>query len=150
VIWLPAGTIAILLLLALATRRQLSYWSDDLTLWTHSAQVVKNNWLAENMIGEDLLRDGDAEAAIPHFRAAAAMEPLFAFPHLHVGIWEEEHHHPREALRQLQEVIDLTQPYQQYTGVIRSNALVYMSYAYNELGDYANQEKYLNLAAHQQ
>jgi len=148
-VWLPAGAVAVLVLLSLATRRQLSYWSDDLTLWEHSVQVVKNNWMAENMIGEDLLREGDRESAIPHFRAAAAMEPLFPFPHLHIGIYEEEHQHPREALQQLQEVLDLTEPFAKYTPVIRSNALVYMSFAYNQLGDYADQQKYADLAAQQ-
>ena len=148
-VWLPAGAFAVLVLLSLATRRQISYWSDDLTLWEHSAEVVHNNWMAENMIGEDLLREGDQESAIPHFRAAAAMEPLFPFPHLHIGIYEEEHQHPREALQQLQQVIDLTAPFAKYTPVIRSSALVYMSYAYNQLGDYVNQQKYVDLATQQ-
>ncbi len=30
---------------------------------------------------------------------------------------------------------------------LRNNAFVHMSFAYNQLGDYANQEKYLNMAA---
>ena len=149
-LWLPASTVAVLVLLSVATHRQLSYWSDELTLWEHSAEAVPNNWMAENKIGEELWRQGDRESAIPHFRAAAAMEPLFPFPHLHIGIYEEEHRHPREALQQLQQVIDLTQPYAKDTPLIRSNALVYMSYAYNQLGDYANQQKYVDLAAQQQ
>ncbi len=146
-IWLPAAAVAVLLLLSLATRRQVSYWSDDLTLWTHTAQVTTNNGMAENMIGEDLLREGDREAAIPHFRAAAAMRPQDPFPHLHIGIYEEEHGHPEEALQQLKTVLDLTEPFASYTPVIRSNALVYMSYAYNQLRDYADQEKCIAMAA---
>ena len=146
-IWLPASAVAFLVLLSVATQHQLSYWSDDLTLWTHSAEVVKNNWMAESMIGEDLLRQDDRDSAIPHFRAAEAMEPLSPFPHLHIGIYEVEHQHPREALQELQQVIDLTEPFAKYTPVIRDNALVYMSYAYNQLGDYANQQKYVDLAA---
>ena len=146
-IWLPASALAVLVLLSVATQHQLSYWSDDLTLWTHSAEVVKNNWMAESMIGEDLLRQDDRDSAIPHFRAAEAMEPLSPFPHLHIGIYEVEHQHPREALQELQQVIDLTEPFAKYTPVIRDNALVYMSYAYNQLGDYANQQKYVDLAA---
>jgi hypothetical protein len=149
-VWLPAGTVAILVLLSLATRRQLTYWSDDLTLWTHSAEVVKNNWMAENMIGEILLMNGDPETAISHFRAAAAMEPSFPFPHLHIGIYEEEHRHSYEAIQQLQQVIDLTQKDADKTPVIRSSAFVHMSYAYNQLGDYANQQKYVDMAAHLQ
>jgi tetratricopeptide (TPR) repeat protein len=148
-VWVPAGVVAVLVCLSLATRRQLTYWSDDLTLWEHSAEVVNNNWMAENMIGEDFLREGDRESAIPHFRAAETMEPLFPFPHLHIGIYDEEHQHPREALQELQHVIDLTEPYARYTPVIRSNALVYMSYSYNQLGDYANQQRYVDLAAQQ-
>ena len=146
-IWLPVASVAILVLMSLATRRQLSYWSDDLVLWTHSSQVVKNNWMAENAIGEDLLRKGDREAAIPHFRTAAAIEPLALFPHYHIGIYEEERQHPHEALQQLQQVLDLTQPYAAQTSSMRSNVLAYMSYAYNELGDYANQNKCMAMAA---
>jgi len=149
-VWLPASTVAILSLLALATRRQVSYWADDMTLWSHTAGVTRNNWMAENQIGELLLMQGDAEAAIPHFRAATAMEPRFPFAHLHVGVYEEEHGRPREAIQQLQTVLDLTQFEAARTPVIRGTALVYMSYAYNQLGDYANQQKYLSLAAQQQ
>ncbi|HUI85212.1 MAG TPA: hypothetical protein VL240_13365 [Candidatus Binatia bacterium] len=147
--WVPAGAIVVLLLLSMATRRQLGYWSDDLTLWRHTAAVTRNNWMAENMIGEDLLRDGDREGAIPHFRAAASMEPLFPFPHLHIGIYEEEHGHPGQALKELSQVLQLTEPFAAYTPTIRSNALVYMSYACNRLGDYRNQEKYMDMAARQ-
>ncbi len=148
-IWLPAGAVAILLLTASATRRQLSYWTDDLTLWTHAAEVVSNNAMAENMIGETLAQSGDREAAMPHFRAAAAMDPLFPFPHLHIGIYEEEHRHPREAIEQLQKVIELTQTAADHMPAIRNEAFVHMSFAYAQLGDYANQEKYLALAAQQ-
>jgi len=149
-IWLPAGTMAVLVLLALGTRRQLNYWSDELTLWTHSAEVAKNNYFAENMIGEILLRRGEPEEAIAHFRASAAMEPLFTFPHLHMGIYEEEHQHPHKAIDQFREVLDLTQHAPTLAKVVRTTALVHMSFAYNELGDYADQQKCLEMAAKQQ
>jgi tetratricopeptide (TPR) repeat protein len=148
-IWLPAGTVVMLLLLMFAARRQVSYWSDDLTLWTHSAEAVKNNAMAENMIGETLVRRQDKEAAIAHFRAAEAMDPLSPFPYLHIGIYEEEHGHPREAIEQLQKVIELTQRADDRTQALRTNAFAHMSFAYHQLGDYANQEKYLTLAAQQ-
>ncbi len=146
-IWMPAGSVIILLLLAVMTRRQLTYWSDDLALWSHTAQVIKGNWMAENQIGETLLRQEKSEDAIAHFRAAAAMEPLFPFPHLHIGIYEEEHRHAYEAIEQFQKVIDLTQKNAAQTPVLRTTAFVHMSYAYNQVGDYANQEKCLNMAA---
>ena len=135
--------------MASATRRQLSYWTDDLTLWTHAAEVVSNNAMAENMIGETLAQSGDREAAMAHFQAAAAMDPLFPYPHLHIGIYEEEHGHPREAIEQLQKVIELTQSVADHVPAIRNEAFVHMSFAYAQLGDRANQEKYLILAAQQ-
>jgi tetratricopeptide (TPR) repeat protein len=105
--------------------------------------------MAENMIGETLAQSGDRESAMPHFRTAAAMDPLFPFPHLHIGIYEEEHRHPREAIEQLQKVIELTQTAADHMPAIRNEAFVHMSFAYAQLGDYANQEKYLALAAQQ-
>jgi hypothetical protein len=146
-IWLPTSAVVVLLLLMLAARRQVNYWSDDLTLWTHSTQVIRNNWKAENMIGEILLRDRDSEGAISHFRAAAVMEPRFPFPHLHIGIYEEEHRHPYAAIEQFNRVLELTQKDADRTPVLRGTALVHMSFAYNELGDFASQERYLNMAA---
>jgi len=148
-ILLPVAGLAILLLLASATRRQLTYWTDDLSLWTHAAEAVSNNALAENMIGENLQRMGEREAAIEHFRTAAAMDPRLPYPYLHIGIYEEERQHPREAIEQLQKVVDLTQSAAAHMPAIRTEAFVHISFAYAQLGDHANQEKYLNLAAQQ-
>ena len=148
-ILLPVGSVAILLILAAATSRQISYWTDDLTLWTHTAEAVSNNAMAENVIGETLQQKGEREEAMSHFRAAAAMDPLFPFPYLHIGIYDEEHRHPQEAIEQLQKVIDLTQGAAEHMPAIRTEAFVHMSFAYAQLGDRANQEKYLNLAAQQ-
>jgi hypothetical protein len=148
-VWLPAGTVAVLLLLASATRRQLNYWTDDLTLWTHAAEAVSNNSMAENVIGETLAQRGERDAAMAHYQAAAAMDPLSPFPLLHIGIYDEEHHHPREALEQLQKVIDLTQSAADHMPAVRTEAFVHMSFAYAQLGDHTEQEKYMTLAARQ-
>jgi len=145
----PAAVVVVLVGLSFATRRQVNYWTDDLTLWTHSAEAVKNNAMAENMIGENLLRRNDRDAAISHFRAAAAMDPEFPFPQLHIGIYEEAHGHPHEALEHLQKVIHLTDEVPESMAAIRANAFANMSFVYNQLGDYANQQKYLTLAAQQ-
>ncbi len=146
-VWLPVATAALLVLLMLATRQQVNYWADDLTLWTHAADAVPNNAMAENVIGETLQRRGDRQQAIDHFRAAEAMDPLFPFPHLHLGIYEEEQRHPREAIAQFQQVIDLTQSAAAEMPAVRTTAFAHMSFAYAQLGDSANQQKYLSLAA---
>jgi protein O-mannosyl-transferase len=146
-ILLPVATVAVMVLLMVATRRQLSYWTDDLTLWRHAAVAIPNNAMAEEMIGETLQEEGDSDDAIAYFRTAETMDPLFPFPHLHIGIYEEDRHHPREALAQFQKVIDLTQSAAAEMPAVRGSAFAHMSFAYNALGDYANQQKYLSMAA---
>ena len=59
--WMAVGSVAILLLLAFGTHRQLSYWSDDVALWSHTVQVTKNNSGAENVLGEALQKEGRAD-----------------------------------------------------------------------------------------
>ena len=34
---------------------RLAYWGDNLTLWSHAAQVTKDNWVAEDMVAGILL-----------------------------------------------------------------------------------------------
>ena len=66
---LGAASALILASLMTLTYRQVNYWNDHITLWTHALEVTGPNWLAENNLGTALLRKGDMEAAIPHFRA---------------------------------------------------------------------------------
>jgi len=144
---LPVATVAVLAILMVATRRQLSYWTDDLALWRHAAEAVPDNAMAEEMIGETLLESGDSSDAITYFRTAEAMDPLFPFPHLHLGIYEENQHHPRQALAEFQKVIDLTQRAAAGMPAIRGSAFAHMSFSYAALGDFTNQQKYLAMAA---
>ncbi len=89
-VWVVGASVATLLLLIFATHRQLGYWSNDVTLWSHTVQVTKNNSGAENILGEALRREGHLEDAMLHFHAAAAMDPLLPYPHYHIGVYEEE------------------------------------------------------------
>ena len=47
-------------LLALVHRsyRQLGYWQDNVTLWSHALDVTRGNFLAENNLGKALLTEG--------------------------------------------------------------------------------------------
>ena len=71
---LPAVAIAALAALTLVTHHQLGYWADNISLWSHSAQVTTNNWKAELMWGSALDADGQHDAAVQHFLAASKVE----------------------------------------------------------------------------
>ena len=57
----------VLLALLVTTHQQLSYWDDNVTLWTHTVAVTKDNYMAEDHLGGALLADGQTEAAMPIF-----------------------------------------------------------------------------------
>ena len=127
-----------MLALLLVTRRQLDYWTDDLTLWSHAAQVTRGNWLAENMVGEALRDKSEPEAAIQHFRAAVAIYPAAPFPYFHIGLYEQEHGNLPEAIVQYKKVISLTQNDPALFASLRLAAFTNLSVVYRDLGDFTN------------
>jgi hypothetical protein len=146
-VWVAGASVATLLLLAFATHRQLTYWSDDVALWSHTVQVTKNNGGAENILGEALQREGHADNAMLHFRAAAATDPLLPYPYYHIGVYEQQHGDPQGAIEQFQKVIDLTLSDRGVLSALRADTLVRMSTAYDAIGDEANAAKCLAMAA---
>src|SRR5271165_6325286 len=70
--WLTGLSLAVLLLLAAITHRQLNYWSDNASLWSHTLQVTGPNWLAENNLGKILMSEGQEDAGAAHFFRATA------------------------------------------------------------------------------
>jgi len=146
-VWLAGASVAVLVLLAFATHRQLSYWSDDVALWSHTVQVTKNNGGGENILGEALQREGRADDAMLHFRTAAALDPLLPYPYYHIGVYEQQHGDPHGAIEQFKKVIDLTQSDRGVLATLRADTLVRMSTAYDAVGDAANAAKCLAMTA---
>jgi len=67
--------VAILAALAVRTTDQLRCWHDSEILMRHAIAVTGPNYLAENNLGDALLKNGDVAGAIPHFRAALDIQP---------------------------------------------------------------------------
>jgi tetratricopeptide (TPR) repeat protein len=87
--WLAGASAIVLLALALVTYRQIGYWKDDLTLWTHATEVVPNHWTAETNIGVQLLKQDKAAEAMAHFRRAISFYPYEAISNMEVGYVEQ-------------------------------------------------------------
>ncbi len=89
---LPAGrpvlvgaAFAVLAALSVATARQVGLWKDTRTLFTHALAVTRDNSVAHLNMGDVLLREGNVEAAIPHFREAVRLAPRLAEPYNKLG-----------------------------------------------------------------
>jgi len=67
--------ISIIMMLALLTFRQISYWKDSATLFNQNLEVAGKNELAHFNLGSAYLQNNQLDLAIPHFLAAAQMNP---------------------------------------------------------------------------
>jgi protein O-mannosyl-transferase len=70
-----AGTASILLTLGIALHRQVSFWSDNVTLWTHTLQITDANFTAEDNLATALITEGRVEEALPHLLRARWLRP---------------------------------------------------------------------------
>ncbi|MGD0168398.1 MAG: tetratricopeptide repeat protein [Smithella sp.] len=73
-ILLPAGS-ALVAIMAILSWRQCGYWSDSVTLFNHSLQVTKDNYLAHNNLCDALNEEGKIQEAINHCSEAIRMRP---------------------------------------------------------------------------
>jgi protein O-mannosyl-transferase len=80
------GFAALLLPLMLLTHRQIGYWKDSETLFTHALRVTSHNGLAENNLGTALMGKGDLTMALPHFVAAVQYAPDLGNAHYNLGV----------------------------------------------------------------
>ena len=121
---------AALLVLAAITQRQISYWSSNVSLWSHALQVTSNNWVAEDNLGGALLDQGQMEDAIPHFFRAAAIFPGDSVSNLNIGVYEQQHGNLTEALEHYRKVVTGTR-----NPKVKAKAYRNMGYVYRDLGD---------------
>lgn len=70
-------SVCILLLCFLATRRQLSYWSNTSMLFSHAISVTKGNYIAYNIVGEELANKGKDREARQYFLKALRIKNDF-------------------------------------------------------------------------
>jgi tetratricopeptide (TPR) repeat protein len=130
---LRAASAAVLLALALVSHRQVSFWNDHITLWTHALEVTSNNWVAENNLGTALLKSGRMEEAIPHFRAAAELDPTDPNSTLNIGTYEQSHGNLPAAIELYRKAAGMAR-----NPKVRARAYNNLAYAYKDSGDFAD------------
>jgi hypothetical protein len=141
--WLAAASFAVLLLLLVAiAHRQLSYWSDNATLWSHTLQVTGPNWLAENNLGKILMSEGQEEAAIAHFLRAAAIFPYDPVSNMNIALYEQKRGNLTEAVARYKVAITMS-----HDEKLEIAALNNLGRVYNDLGDPAHARECFAAAA---
>ncbi|MFI5361723.1 MAG: tetratricopeptide repeat protein [Elusimicrobiota bacterium] len=85
---------------AAATVRQIGFWRDSVTLWSHALQVHPDEPLARNNLGEALAARGRGGEAIAQYRQAIELQPDYADARDNLGIELEKRGETAEALDQ--------------------------------------------------
>ncbi|HEX4487626.1 MAG TPA: tetratricopeptide repeat protein [Terriglobales bacterium] len=126
--WPTAALIAVLIALGTITYRQLGYWRTSETLWIRALAVTKDNYTAHSNLADALAKDGRSDEAIFHFEEAGRLHAYPPDEVLALGIYEQQHGHPEDAIRQF------NQASQSFVPSLRSSALANLGSAYFQVG----------------
>jgi tetratricopeptide (TPR) repeat protein len=125
----------------LVSHRQVGFWNDHITLWTHVLEVTNNNWVGENNLGTALLKTGRMEDAIPHFRAAAALDPTDPNSTMNIGTYEQAHGNLPAAIDLYKKAAEMAR-----NPKVKARAYNNLGYAYKDIGDFADARSSLQSA----
>jgi hypothetical protein len=128
--WLVAASCAALVVLGVVAHRQLGYWSDNVKLWSRVSEVIGPNLIAEERLGDELMRRGNSEAAMEHFRRAVAIRPSDPDSNFGLAVCEQKRGELAQAIEHYKSVAANAPGAE-----MRARAWRFMSYAYRELGD---------------
>jgi protein O-mannosyl-transferase len=77
---------AAVLALCVTTEIQIGYWSTNLRLWEHTVAVTRDNPVAEDKLGVQLLAVGRSDEAYTHFENVLRMDPLDPLANFDIGV----------------------------------------------------------------
>ena len=127
------GVCAVVIVIALCvlTYRQLAYWHDDFSLWSHTLAVTHRNFVAEDNFGNALIKAGKYDEGIAHFRKAAEIEPGDPVSEVNLGIYAQQHGDLQQAAARYQYALQLASDPQ-----VRAAAYANLGGVYFTLHDY--------------
>ncbi len=77
---------AILSALIAVSWNQVGYWKNSMTLFEHTLDVTKNNYIAHNNLGHRLLELGKTDEALRHFTKSIEINSEFEIAYLNLGL----------------------------------------------------------------
>jgi tetratricopeptide (TPR) repeat protein len=140
--WLPSVSVMVLMALMVLTYRQVGYWRDDRTLWSHALATVTNHWVAEDQEGMELLKQGKAEEAMQHFDRAAAIYPWDFLSNLNIALYEQQRGNLQQAIARYKRALPETPNIENATKIY-----INMGIAYRDLGDLTMADKCFDRAS---
>jgi Tfp pilus assembly protein PilF len=134
------------LVLGAALYRQVSFWSDNATLWAHTVTVTDDNFTAEENLAMSLISAGRAQEALPHLQRAHVLQPADPLATLNLATYEQMLGNYKAAIEGYAAVV-------QFPGTspsLLATALANSGYAHLSLHKYDSAQQEFEAALHQQ
>jgi len=104
---LIVASTAVLLILLVLTRRQVYFWKDSYTLFSHTLKVTENNAPMHNNLANTLKDRNDIDAAIHHYRQALSIDPLYPKAHYNLAFILQLRGRTDEAISHYRQVLKI-------------------------------------------
>lgn len=105
---LAGGGVAVSLLLAGQTWKQLGVWHDDHALWNHTLALEEKNSIAHNNLSITLTVEGDLQEALRHVNRALELNDKYVSAYLNRAIVYSKQGRHREAIDDLRHACQLS------------------------------------------
>jgi protein O-mannosyl-transferase len=136
-----AAAVGVLLAFSLVTYRQIGFWKDSLTLWSHALAVTEDNFAAEDGLGGALVQQGRTDEAYAHFQRAAALVPDDPVAHADMGVYLHQHGDLPGAIREYEIMLQLNS-----LPPLRAFIYANLGSAYRQSGSYEKARESFDLA----
>jgi Tfp pilus assembly protein PilF len=70
-------SVVVIVVLISLTRIQVGYWQDTTTLFRRALQITERNFIAHQILADDMAKKGDSAVAESHYREALRIKPAF-------------------------------------------------------------------------
>jgi Tfp pilus assembly protein PilF len=106
-----AVAVAMLAACAAVSARQVGYWKNDETLFTHAVAVTRDNYLMLTNLGHMHASRGDLQTARDCFIASMTAKPNHPEAHYNMALLFDTEHKPREAIDHYKRAIEAKPDY---------------------------------------
>ena len=76
---------SLVIALTLRAGSQATYWKNSKTLFNHAIELNDKNIIAHNNIGKSLIKDGQTDQAVKHYREALSVNPKYVSARKNLG-----------------------------------------------------------------
>jgi tetratricopeptide (TPR) repeat protein len=118
--------VAVLLIFAFQTHRQIGYWNDNVTLWTHAIEDSTDNYVAHDNLALLLLDRGQTDEAMKHFHAALAIYPFDSTSNLQIAVYDHQHGDLQDAIARYDQVMSIAPEGPSRAALLSNKGLVYL------------------------